>query len=99
MQHQKIEGSSQIYSLGFDPISYTLEAKFICRGCGGSGKDGRQPIADACSVCLGSGHKGHYEYPNIPVEDYAAVRDDKESVGAAFNRIIKGKKYAFRKIS
>lgn len=98
--------SSQIHSLKYDPIEQVMEAKFVCRTCEGSGKDRRQTLRDICLNCKGEGHKGHYSYAQVPVAVYAAVRDDPDSIGAAFNRLIKrgehvtpAKPFTFRKIA
>lgn len=95
--------SSQLHSLKYDPVNQELEAKFVCRGCSGSGAGA---AGKSCLICGGNGHKGHYAYPEVPADVYVSVRDDKTSVGAAFHRLIKrgehvspAKPFTFRKIA
>ena len=94
MQHFKME-SSQIHSIGYDPVEQVMEARFNCRHCGPGAPHPN------CQHCHGTGHTGTYSYAGVPVEAYAAVRDAKQqggSVGSAFHQHIKkaGFKFEFR---
>jgi hypothetical protein len=75
---QKVK-SSNLHSLGYDPVTQEMSVLFNHTACKGAG----------CVACDGKGHTGErYIYSDVPAEKYAAVRDS-ESIGAAFGKEIK----------
>jgi hypothetical protein len=97
MHHVKLD-SKQVFSIAYDPVEETMEAKFHCGNC-----RGKEPLPN-CAKCAGTGHSGTYVYSGVPAATYAAVRDAKTtgkdhdfSHGKAFNALIKrgGFKYTF----
>ncbi len=76
--------SSNIHSIGYDPVEKQLSVMFNCSSC----REGR-----GCAACDYGGHNGQvYTYEGVPAEHYAAVRDA-ESVGRAFGEKVKAYKH------
>lgn len=96
MHHVRTEGSSQIFSHGYDPVEQALEIKFLCSAC--KGKE-----SEHCQKCGGKGWSGHYAYEAVPQESYLAMRDHqvdgKASVGAGVNQHIKRSGFKYRKLA
>lgn len=91
MHHVKVE-SSQIHSIGYDPVEQKLSVRFLCNTCKGKDCD------DECAKCGGDGHSSTYEYDDVPQEHYVALRDEKESIGKKFGSLIKGGGFKFKKV-
>ena len=87
--------SSTVHSIGYEPDTETLTARFHC-SCT---KGGKQSPGPNCAKCRDTGHSGTYTYDGVPVAAYIAVRDAKKqpdgSVGRAFAKNIKKAGYKF----
>jgi hypothetical protein len=83
---EKVE-SSQIHSMAHSPDDGTMTVRFRCAGCAGQGKPEGSDFG--CERCGGTGVGLRYRYTGVSKEKYVAVRDDPESVGKAFHRLIK----------
>lgn len=93
MAYVRHESSSQIHSTSYDPVERSLNVRFLCGPCKGTGR----AAEDDCAKCGGAGHSSEYQYEGVPVEAYAAVRDA-ESVGATFNSLIKRGPFKYKKL-
>ncbi len=85
--------STQVHSTSYEPVDRTLNVRFVCSPCKGTGRAGE----DDCSRCSGAGHSSEYQYEDIPVEVYSALRDA-ESVGGTFNSLVKRGPYKYKKL-
>lgn len=93
MQHDRVK-SSTVFSLGHDPHRDILEARFVCFGCKGEGKNGESL---SCKKCKGTGASELYRYYEVPAHVFLIVRDA-ESVGKAFDIWIKRSGYKYKKV-
>lgn len=83
MAHHRLN-SSNLYSIAHE--GETLEVRFNCSWCGGSGK----ASGSACPRCASTGHTGGHVYRGVPAKAYEEILKA-SSPGKAFNTLVKGK--------